>query len=296
VKIFDRICKVTLRRAVPTETERRFFLQLPDQVDITELQMQFEIKKTLGKTPNACELKITNLAPRTRTEVEGPPDGLVATIAAGHDGVARHLFTGDVTLAFSEKNGADWITTFKIADGGRAFAQARATPRSYRAGTQVLQVLRDAAQSMGQELPASFATRPELRKQFAGGAVLEGPTRDAMTELLAPLGYLWCTQDGKLVILNDTDATGSSREVSESTGMIGSPTFERTKGGKKKSPKTKMKVASILYPELTPGGLVIVDAREVDGSFRIEEVSHKGDTHGSGDSSWTTEVEAKELS
>lgn len=291
-RVFDRICQVAFQRSVPTEDERRFFLELPQAVEVTNLRMQFTIKKTLGKTPNSCEIMITNLAPRTRNEVEGPPAGLVATISAGHDNVARRMFSGDVVLAFSERDGADWITTLKLSDGGRAFAQARAN-RSYAPKTPLLTVLKDAAASMGAELPRELLSSSDLRTQnVATGAVMSGPTRDELTRLLAPFGYSWSFQDGKLQVLRDDEVSGIERDLSEDTAMIGSPTFERVKGGKNKAPKTKMRCSAILYPELTPGGVIRVDAREVDGRFKLLEVEHKGDTHGE---SWTTDIEATEI-
>lgn len=296
-RLFDRICRVTLTRTVQTESERRFFTQVPNSVEIIDLRIQFEIKKTLGKSPNECKLTITNLAERTRAEVEGPPEGLVATLEAGYDGVARHLFTGDVRLAFSEKKGADWETEFTVADGGRAFARARIN-HSYRPGTPVLSVLKDAAASMGLALPKEVLADPALRDQLVSGGAFSGFTRDHLTQVLATYGYSWSIQTGRLQILRDEETAGVERAISggtDGTGMIGSPTFERHKGSKKKGPKTMMKVPALLYPELTPGGTVRVDAREIDGRFKLEKVDHKGDTHGTGNDSWTTSVEAKEL-
>lgn len=291
MNLYDRICKVTMMRTVLTETEQRFFLPLPDSIEVTDLRMQFDIKKSLGKTPNSCELKITNLSPRTRAEVEGPPDGLVCRIAAGHNGVARHLFTGDVRLASSLKEGADWITTLQLADGGRAYGNARAN-RTYRAGTSMITVLKDAAKSMGLELPKELLDDPAMRAQFAAGTTLSGGLRDELTRVLAPFGYGWSIQDGQLTVLRDEDTVGVEREISEGTGMIGSPAFSPTKKTKKKAASAKMHASSILYPELTPGGRVSVIARATDGRFKISEVTHKGDTHGD---EWTTEIEAKEI-
>lgn len=292
MKLYDRICRVTLTRTLETADERRFFAMAPGRVEVVSLRMEFEVKKTLGKSPNQAKLVITNLAARTRGEVEGPPEGLVASIAAGHDGVARHLFTGDVQLAFSERDGANWRTEMTIGDGARAFARANVNG-SYRPGTPMLNVLKDVARKLGLELPATLAADPALRTQLVGGHAMSGPARDELTRLLAPFGYAWSIQDGRLQILRDEDTAGTERELSEDTGMTGSPTFERTKGGKKKAARTTMKASAILYPELTPGGILRVEARQVDGRFRIEEVAHKGDTHGD---EWTTELEAKELS
>lgn len=291
--LFDRICVVTLTRLEQTKDERRFSKQTANRIEVRELRVQFDVKKNLGKSPNECKLTVTNLNEATRAELEGPVEHWVATLAAGHAGVARHLFTGDIMLAFSEKKGADWETEFTLKDGGRAFANARVAG-SYRAGTPVVKALDDLAKALGTKLPESIASDPAFREQFAGGHVMRELARDEMTELLARAGYSWSMQDGRLQIVNDTNTVGTERLIDASTGLIGSPTFERTKGGKKKGAITKAHIKCLLYPELTPGGIARVVARHVDGRFRMEEVKSKGDTHGKGDDSWTTETEAKE--
>ncbi len=285
--IFNRICIVTIKRTVQTATEARFFVTQPNVVEIRDLRVEFTVKKSHGKTPNTCEVKITNLAPHTRAEVELP--GIVVTLAAGHDGVARHLFTGDARIAYSELDGGDWVTTLHLADGGKAFGHARATA-SFRGGTPVITVLRAAAKAMHLELPRAVEEDPTLRTQFTGGYALEGPVRDKLTAILAPFGYGWSIQDGRLQLLRDNDITpGTSREISEGNGMIGSPKFDTPT----KKAKRKLSVDSVLYPELTPGGAITVSSRSINGSFRIDEVVHKGDTFGTSESDWTTSVEAR---
>jgi hypothetical protein len=295
--LLDRICVVTLTRLEQTKDERRFSKQTANRIEIRELRIQFAVKKTLGKSPNECKFTATNLNAATRAEVEGPVEHWVATLAAGHAGVARHLFTGDVMLAFSEKKGADWETEFTLKDGGRAFANARVTSPagSYQTGTPVLRALQDLAKAMGMTLPESISNEPAFREKFAKGHVLRDQVRDELTQLLAAAGYSWSIQDGRLQIVSDTSTVGVERELSAATGMIGSPTFERVKGGKKKAAFTKANVNNILYPELTPGGTVRLQARSHSGRLRMEEVQHKGDTHGTGEDSWTTSVEAREV-
>lgn len=294
MKLFDRVCRVTIRRTVESTTADRFFVTETAQTVITGLRVQFRIERHLNSEPNTCAVTITNLAPETRAELQ--LDGTVVSIAAGHDGVARHLFTGDVKRAPSVRDGADRHTQILLADGVRAYAQARAQ-RSYRAGTPVLTVLRDAASSMGLLLPKELESSSELRASFAAGYALEGATRDELTRLLAPFGYTWSIQDGKLQILRDDQvAPGAERLISsgpDGSGMIDVPTFAFPKATKKRgSRKPVLTVANLLYPELVPGCAIRVISEEVNGRFKLDTVTHEGDTHGDG---WTTTMEAKSL-
>ena len=287
MKLYDRTAVVTIRRTEQTDTERRFFLTLPNVTTIRDLRIQFAVKKSGGKSPNTCELQLTNLAPQTRAEVEGK--GIVVSIAAGHDGAPRHLFTGDVRVAYSQIEDSEWITTIHLAEGGRAFGQARVKPKCYRPGTPVATILKDVAASMGLELPREITASPDLRTQFATGYSLEGPSRDELTRLLAPFGYGWSIQNGRLQVLRDSDvAVGVAREISEDKGMIGSPKFDTPS----KKQTRKLSVPVLLYPELTPGGAIIVRSASINGNFKITELTHQGDTHDDGPDSWTTNVEA----
>lgn len=296
MKLVDRVCEVRIQRTVQSTDERRFFVTETEQTVIRDLQVQFTVERHLRGEPNTCEMVITNLAAATRAQLQDR-DGLVATLAAGHDNTPRLLFKGDIRDASSMPNGPDWHTTIHLGDGLRAYRNARAT-RSYRSGTAVITVLRDAARSMGLVLPREVETDPDLRAGLAVGFVLEGPTREKLTRLLAPFGYGWSIQNGRLQILRDDQvAPGAEREISLDTGMIGSPTFDYPKpakasktGTKKKKKKPTLSVDTLLYPELTPGEAVQIRSIEVNGRFKLDTVTHKGDTHGD---DWTTSVEAK---
>lgn len=291
MNLVGRIAKVTIKRSAQVQDERRFFVTETEQVEVTDLRIQFSIERHLRSEPNTCEITITNLAPPLRALLQR--DAVVISLAAGYDNVARHLFTGDVRDAQTKRDGADLLTTVHLADGLRAHAQARVT-RSYRSGTQVLTVLKDAAKSMGLLLPKAVEASAELRANFATGYVLEGPTRTELTRLLAPFGFTWSIQDGKLQIIHDEEmAPGAEREISVDTGMIGDPSFSFPQPSAK-APKHRkrptMSVDTLLYPELVPGLAVRVKSDEINGRFKLDTVTHAGDTHGD---DWTTTVEAK---
>lgn len=254
-------------------------------VEITGLRVQFDIEKSLTKHPNKCEVTITNMSAETRQIFEKRP--VAVSLEAGHDDVYHALFFGDQIFARSEFKRTDWDTLVQVGDGSRAFNFARVN-KSYRSGTSVLNVLRDVAASMGQELPRNLVSSDQLRQQFASGIVVLGPARDELTRLLAPYGYHWSMQDGRIQVLKDDEvANGQAILVQESTGMIGSPAYATPhKNGKPPALHIKM----LLYPGLRPGMRVKVVSETVNGLFRIEKVVHKGDTHGS---EWESLIEAQ---
>ncbi len=286
---FKREAKVTIYRMTNpvSDTEFRPTNAADDLngVEITDMRIQFDIDRTLKKHPNNCSVKLTNLNADTRKLLTKKPLHMI--LEAGYDGVSRIMYSGDVIFAMTEQDGADFTTLIQCGDGDRIYSSARAKS-SYGAGTTVKKVLQDLAGSVGQTLPRNVLDSKDLDQQLTAGSVAFGDLRDEFTRLLAPYGYSWSFQNGKLQILRDSETDGEFL-ISEETGMIGTPEFGTPRRNGKPPHVT---VKCLLFPELRPGGRVQVKSKYLDGSFKIEKVKHNGDTHGS---EWVTEIEIKLL-
>lgn len=290
MRFFDRSCRVTAYRQ-PTGFIGRnpdFFERLDNGIEITGLRVRAEITKTISKAPNRCELTITNLSDRERAELQVGPTTIL--VEAGYDGVLRQIFLGHLKAApLVVREGGDRDTRLQLLDGGRAYAAARIN-RSYKAGTPLRTILRDAAAALGWTLPRAFEASRELDQQLAAGLALEGSAADELTRLLAPYGYGWSVQDGKLQILRDDQTREEQAWLIDDNerGLIGEPTIEPPERGK----RAKLKFRCLLFPELVPGGKVQLDTSGVRGLHRMLEVKHLLDTRGP---EWYTDVEGRPL-
>lgn len=290
---FKRTARLLAYRTTTPAAGEDFFVKRaggPDGetngIEIANLKFTWKIERDLSKHPNRCDIEIYNLASTTRTAMNTKP--LTIELSAGYSGVNRTLFVGDVIHAYSKQDHADRVTVLQVGDGTRAYMRSRIN-RSYRAGTTVKTILREAAKSMGQVLPSSIENAADLNIQIASGLALTGATQEAMTRVLSPLGYGYSFQNGKLQILRDEDSRNDIYVIDESVGMIDSPKY----GDPPKSGKTpNMQVKMLLYPELLPGGKAEVRSVDVNGTFNIVKVKHSGDTEGE---EWFTEVELKPL-
>ncbi len=292
---FGRVCVITAyhqRGSAFVGAHPSYFEELGNGIEIrggkeTEHRIQFTVNKNLGAEPNTAEVTITNLSEHTRSELQRLP--VRVRIEAGHDNAPRFLFVGDVQPGSQSKIvGSDWETKLLLGDGSRAFANARIN-RSYRPGTPTRTILRDAAAAMGLTLPREVEATAMLRAQLATGEALTGWASDELARLLAPFGYSYSIQNGRLQILRDEDTRqDTARLVDADNGpLLGSPALGTPdKSGK---PPT-MTLQTLLYPELTPGGRVDVRSRSLNGVFKIARTKHQGDTHGD---QWETEVEAQ---
>lgn len=262
-------------------------------------QIKFKIEKHLRKTPNQGEVTITNLSVASRDEfVRGATR---IQLEAGYDDDLRLLFLADLRYASNELTGTEWLTKLQLADGARAYANARVN-HSFAKGTPISTIVAHIAQSFGVPVPAELSASAELKARLSTGETLSGSSADELTRILDPYGFTWSFQHGRLQILAaDAAVAGTARLLTtpeNGGGIIGSPTINAPKiiappkAGRHKSKREprvpKLKVKHSLYPELTPGERVQIKSRSINGLFRIDSLVHEGDLFGD---TWTTEIE-----
>jgi hypothetical protein len=280
-RIFGRACSATLARPLSPEA---YFSTAPNALVVTALRMSFLVEKTLRKEPNTAELSIWNLSEATRKEIERKP--LYVRIDAGYDGRLERVFTGNLRFGESEKTGENWITRLDLADGDRAFRFARVN-RSFKPGVTARTAIREAARAMGLEAQFSDAAGRELDAQFVSGLAMFGGAADEITRLLSAFGMSWSIQDGSLQILRAGEHRANEAIViSQDSGLEGPPAFGAPT---RKRSKPILKFESKLKPPLSPGGRVSLVSERVTGIFKLERVTHRGDTH---EGEWNSSCEA----
>jgi hypothetical protein len=286
LELLNRAVEFTFYNQSPTS--KKYFETGVDSTVVTDLRVQFEIRKNLGREPNSCTVTVTNMSKDTRGRLEKKP--VYAILRAGHNGVLHPLFAGSVSYARSDFKGTDWETKAQFADGGRSFSNARLS-KSYPPSTTARRVLTDIAASMNLPIPSDLANATGLDQAISGPLTVAGPSRDAMTRLLLQYGYSWSTQDGRLQILKDgLPNARTSWVIDVDAGMIGSPegSVPHKPGG-----VSELAIEVLLFPEIQPGDTISVTSRYYEGGlFRVNDVTHTGDTHGD---DWKTALKATPL-
>lgn len=291
----DRFYRLTVNFTDTPENAEEYQVNVKDplaSIVITGHHIEFEIERNLKRGPNQCSMKITNLNEATRTAFK--QSNIHVALEAGYASNYSLIFSGDVTYALSEHDGTEWVTHLDCADGDRMLASARIS-RSYKAGTTVRSILVDAYKSLGQKVPDNVESDQAFSKVLPRGYTAFGEIKSFFTTVLKPLGFSWSVQDGQVQILSPETTTNQVFTLSSANAMIGSPEFGQpprtTKKGKKKHPTVTVK--SLLYPQLRPGAIVELQARDISGQFKLLSVKHKGSFHGK---EWITEVEINPLS
>ena len=270
-------------------------------LEIENLRINFSIQKTASKNPNNCKIKIYNLRATTRKTIETPGTRCILYAGYKEDVGAMLIFSGAVLYAWTRFDGPNVITELDLGDGTQ---ELRDTTISVGYGKNVKskQVLGDVAKKMG--LPLTLAgNAPE--RTWKNGLSYYGSARTLLDKACVGTGLEWSVQNGNLQVLEKgMVTTRQGIEISSSSGMIGGPESEReekseangkkSSGGESKGKQqdpTKYwngwKVKTLLMPMLNPGDRVSLKSKSVEGVFRIEELTHTGDSH---EGDWQTEL------
>lgn len=282
--------------------------------ELSGLRFAFSIQKTSTKSPNQCTVKIWNASPETRAFIEIVGNVLIIKAGYNEDIGAITIFAGNVTRALTVREGADWITELEMQDGFIEFRDAKVS-LSFAQGVTVAQVVDAISKKFG--LPVRQLPSDITKKQYPFGFAFVGRVRDAMDKACANGGLEWSIQNRQIQVIKKGGVFKQKAHIlAPDTGMIGSPmqesktmtekaaakkgitqdqpgvrkTTERDKDGEAQEMLQVFgyKVKTLLQPLLEPGGYVQVKSKSIKGEFfRIEELTHTGDTHGN---DWHTDI------
>lgn len=269
-------------------------------LEFTDLDVDFEIKKSSRPEPNSCALTVYNLSEQSRRAIEelnlydpkkvkgsksptakrpvkqnvrAPKVGRIRVeIEAGYKDSGRSLiFRGDLRRAITKHDGPDIVTSIEGEDGGRSVLSSRVN-ESFPPGTTREHVVRVCAEAMGVGLGNIRDVAHLLQTKYSHGTVLTGQASAELAGVLRGAGIVHSIQNGVLVFR--TAAIGLNRTaiiVNSDTGLVGSPQLD-TNGA--------LLVTTLMIPELAPESYILLDSLETTGIFRVVSCTYKGQTSG----------------
>jgi len=261
--------------------------------EITDLRIQFNIEKTAKKNPNKSSIKIYNLQQSTREEFEKPDTRCLLYAGYKEEQGPLLIFNGNVTFAWTQFDGADVVTEFELGDGQKEIRDTTVSV-GYKKGVKSGQVLKDVAKQMGMPLTLP-SNAPE--RLWNNGLSYYGPAHTLVDKVTKATGLEWSMQNGTLqVVESGMVTTRAGILISMDSGLLKHPERmrkDKTENSKKKKSKDPLKQADgwkvdcLLMPTLNPCDRVKLESRSVNGVFRIEKLTHDGDTH---DGDWQTKL------
>lgn len=253
-------------------------------------RITFQTKKTKNRHPNKCKIEIYNLDPTTAAFIESDERRNSVQLFAGYQGSLQTaqdneapglIFSGEIRRgkARTALKGAERITTIQASDGGAGYRSARIF-KSFSGQVTAFDVIKELGKAFNATIrvPADISDQPiDDASTYAGRAA------DVMQSLSESLGFNWWFEDDEIVIVsNDGDNGETAYLLSPETGLVDSP--QKTDKG--------VNLQCLLNPSLRVKRVVEVQAKDVRGFYRIQQLEHRGDSWGGNDFNTLLECKA----
>lgn len=270
-------------------------------------KIAFAIDKDTTKESNKAKLEIYNLAETTRKSIEQPDNEI--EIYAGYEkaGGAVLCFHGTVVYGYTTEESTDSITHLELADGTVALRDSYCT-LSYAPNVAAKIIIQRCANEMG--VPLVYGKDVGDLEAYQNGFSFIGLAKDALTEVCNARGLSWSIQNNILQVIK-AGGTSTNRGLvfSAYSGLIGAPerVIQAEYKSDKTTPKRKAKekaqknelrkkrgwrIRTLLAPTVSPADLVKIESKLINGWFRVEKVSHRGEYNGN---QWESELQLTEV-
>lgn len=226
------------------------------------------IRKTLGSA-NICQIRLYNLSLFNRNQIrfnsyEFATPRMVE-LKAGYGTNLATIFKGNITQAWSVREGVNFITQIECFDGGFAYVNGR-TDTQFPSGTRK----KDAITAMAGSLPfITLGTIGDYQGTMTRANAFSGNTIDILKELTN--GGFFIDQ-GKANALQDSEfiSTNSVITVNSASGLLGTPVLEQN----------LIRFDMLFEPGLNVGTQVNLDSttafQNYNGTYKIVGVKHRG--------------------
>lgn len=258
-----------------------------------KLHLSFKSEKDNLGHPNTLELVIYGLSDRTRGQLQD--SGAYVQLTAGYAEDWPNLptvFQGNARTIDHIRKGAEWIAKIQCGDGETAYRYGNAA-QSFAAGTTAVQIAKYLAAQVAAADPqhidiSGFNTKISTIKfplpNFVWGYAVQGNAFEELQKLIGGK-YELSIQDGELRVLALTEGTQNVVLIDRAHGMVESPVHGTPNANGLPS---VLKVKMLLQPKVKPGDIVKVAAKNVDGTFRVQKLTHSGDLSAT---EWYTDLE-----
>lgn len=245
---------------------------------VPPVAIAFSATKSTDVTLNKLMVKIWNLKPSNRRALMKDEDDtgyLPLELSVGYQGQLQLLFRGSVHKGEHSREGADFVNTIECLDGGtdalNSFTSVVVRGKD--------QAIRAALGDMTHTTEGAITEHAELVRP----KVLVGNSARLITNMLDDDEKFFIDDEQAFVLRDDEVRNGMAPLVTARTGLINTP----------QSSKGEVTFQTVMNPSLKVAGLCkleSVTAPDLNGVYRIDQISYSGDYTGS---DWTQVVTAK---
>lgn len=273
---FDRLCRV--------------IIEGQKEIDINDNRISFEITKSTNPRENIGRVEIWNLSTETRKQITAA-SSLVRVFAgyANYKGLIE-IGQGDITNAQHKRNQTDIVTQIYMEDGYIPMRK-HVISLSISGHVQLPEIL----DKLNKESSIGFKySGIDKSAGLEGGYSAIGSLDLILNELGVIFHFRWSVQGGRILVQgNQPENSAEVMLLSPETGLILNPTSVkkisvRLAKSEEPLPVDTYAIQALLQPHLGIGDIIAVESQDLNGSFKIEKISHTGDTRGN---NWYSNIE-----
>lgn len=231
--------------------------------------VEFDITRNTLTSANVCSIRIYNISKNNqnqiRKDVTDTWDVRTITFSAGYGANLPVVFSGNISQAWSVREGVNFITQIESFDGGFAFATGQ-TNITFPAGTAFQTIIQTLAASLPDLTVGAIGSFPG---NLSRGNAYVGNTIDILRQLTGGAVFI---DNGKVNILNDSDVlAGELLIINASSGLLGTPIREQT----------IINFDMLFEPRLTVGQMVQLQSTTAANNiqnqvYKIISLKHRG--------------------
>lgn len=245
--------------------------------------IRFSAFRTFGHAQNFGRIQVYNLNQDSRAFIRKDVNDFgfthIAVLQAGYGSELSTIIKGSVTLAYSERQGVDYVTSIDISDIAMASRNSEVSI-SAKEGTSQRSIIESLAKSLAPHgVEVGKITRTINQRTFRG-ASYSGNAIDIIDELT---GGSFFIDNGVLNVLADDEyIKGYQLNVGSSTGLIGKPRIDGI----------NVVFSMIFEPRAYLGQKVKINIGDkvFDGDYVIRSLTHQGTISDAVGEPLTTEI------
>lgn len=237
-------------------------------IDSDEIDLEFNIPFDDNLEANEGEIIIYNLSDETIKQLKAKAR---TRIIAGYVGDTGVIFDGYITKKAVEREGADKRIILKVIDD---IGEKKSLNRSYAGGVTAKYILKDLLNEVGIPI-AVFKVKRDWT--YENDVTIDEPLESAIEKYAEVCGVSAFTSCGKLYCCELKDvARDGYFNVSEETGMIGSPTpYEETNTSEDYEDVIEgYDIDMLLQYRMAAGAKIKLRSKQYNGEFYVRSGEH----------------------
>lgn len=249
--------------SVQTQSKQTLTYQLPFTVE-------FDITRNVFSSANVASIRVFNLNVNSRNQilknVTDYDDVRTLTLQAGYGINTPTIFSGNISQAWSVREGVNFITQMESFDAGFAFVNGTIN-QQFPAGTPQATITKNIAAAFPGVSLGTLSKTVGTNGTIPRGNSYSGNTADILRD---QVGGAFFIDNGKIHILADNEClSGSVSLINAENGLLGTPVREQT----------IINFDMVFEPRLIVGQILELQsstAQNFNGQYKVISLKHRG--------------------